>query len=61
MELRDEWEESQRVDHGRCEGNVARDGIRGMKEWQGEKVEEVGEEERRDQCEWVQREKTEGG
>lgn len=34
--------------------NVERDGIRGMKEWQGEKVEEVGEEEHRDQCERVQ-------
>lgn len=33
--------------------NVERDGIRGMKEWQGEKVEEVGEEEHRDQCERV--------
>lgn len=32
-----------------------RDGIRGMKEWQSGKVEEVGEEERREQCERVQR------
>lgn len=36
-------------------GNVARGGIKGMKEWQGEKVEEVGEQPRRDQCERVQR------